>query len=134
MRRLADLQARYRVAADAERAWDVEQSVKYGNTTAARAYGKRAEQDKTDRLRRAVSKASDAILAWLAANSPWDWQSGTSVWWICYELSEEQATATVAPILPAKARAYGYPHADYQPESRVLTSQDNGQEVGNVNA
>ena len=107
----AKLQAAYRKASGIAADYQIDLRSKYGDA----AYCTATERAKLRALWERTNKASDRCLAWLKANSPWDWYSGTALIWICTKLSFETAIQQTPPTLPADARAYGYPYHEYQP-------------------
>lgn len=87
------------------------------------AYAPAKAQHRRDVLERAERRAWDRIFRWLERYSPWDWRAGVSAFWICTSLTAEQALATeTAPVIPAEAAAYGFPHATRQPERRTVAA------------
>lgn len=107
---LADLQTVYRLHHDAaERLW-IKLSAKYGGTI---SYASAGEGAKLAQLQSREDKAGNRIMAWLRANTRWNWYEGTSYHWLCTSLTEAQALSETAPTLPAEAAAYGYPARPY---------------------
>jgi hypothetical protein len=91
------LQAKYR-AAD-ERADRIRASLKaqYGHQWRAPA----GKERKLNEAQAKADSAMEAIFAWLDANSPRDWRHGAPCYWVCAELSYEDAiTAGQLSVIP----------------------------------
>jgi hypothetical protein len=77
------MQERWRKAIEAARTLQFDLKYHYGETYSA----PRAKREKLDRLWAREASASDAIFAWLDANSPRQWRTGVPAYWICGDLS-----------------------------------------------
>jgi hypothetical protein len=111
---LPDLQTVYRFHYDARERYSIKLEAKYGRGSAT-TYASRGERSTLDKLRKREHHAGERVMAWLRANTKWDWYNGTSYHWLCTSLTEAQALSETAPLLPAEAASYGRPHAEYRP-------------------
>lgn len=100
----AKLQAAWHKAHEAEYAEHRRLMYKYGNSWQA-PLGQRTRLEK---LRARESKARDAIFAWLDTNSPRSWRTGVPCYWVCEELTYDDAvtTGTMSVVPPAGYGSY----------------------------
>lgn len=119
MRKLAELQAKYREAYAHEETYRTKLRAKYGSGGGYSTYASRAEAHHLAVLRRKVDRVRQSILRWLEDHCAWNFQSGVSCHWLCAQLTEDQAKDP-RPLLPAEAAAYGMPHEPFTPEPRIL--------------
>ncbi len=113
---LPDLQTVYRFHHDARERYFIKLEAKYGRGNGT-TYASRGELATLDKLSKRENHAGDRVIAWLQANTKWDWYNGTSYHWLCTSLAEAQALSETAPLLPAEAASYGRPHVEYRPSS-----------------
>jgi hypothetical protein len=104
---LADLQAKWRTAADKVAALKDQLRAKYGNWIWAPAW----TCDRVNRLSLAESKAQDRIIEWLEEYSPRGWRTGIPCHWLCTDLTEADAL-TAGPLSVVPPPAYGSTEAD----------------------
>lgn len=112
-RRVAEweaFQAKYRAAWELYDRWDTEMRVRHG---ADYRHYVRGARDKANKLRQALGRVTDRMVAWLDKNSAWEWRSGVALHWTATKATAAMVLSDTAPTLPAEAAAYGYPQRDF---------------------
>lgn len=79
----------------------------------------KTELQKLERAGVQTQKASEKFYTWLDCNSPRNWRSGIPIWWVCSELTYEDAM-TKDRLANMPPPAFGYTIKDRETFAKAL--------------
>lgn len=133
-KRWDDLHAAYARAHEAELAYEIELSAKYGHNF-QRQWLSKGQRDKLESLQARKDKIGEKIFELITRVSPRDWSSGVPSWWVQSKLTWEDAIRPAnEPLSVVVPGSYGYPDGYVKEEPLMTIRKYNDYEVDVLDA